>query len=165
MPAEYKKHQWLVYTASTELRTVGWPLAIAEAQASGVGVVMANIRADIAQYVGSAGFVYDTFEEVHEIVRQSFDHDQRLGRRGFRYRESNHVPLQVERCRVGAGHARRNLRYRDDLHVVAAAPRLSTPRTWRGNAPQTDGPVSSSRSGLACRSNSCTGKAGGPHRS
>ena len=28
---------------------------------------------------------------------------------------------------MGAGHARRNWRYRDDLHVVAAAPRLSTP--------------------------------------
>ena len=37
MPQEYKKHAWLVYTADRALGTVGWPVSIAEAQASGVG--------------------------------------------------------------------------------------------------------------------------------
>lgn len=55
MPAEYKKHEWMVYTASPELASVGWPMAVAEAQASGVGVCMQNIRPDLAEYVGAGG--------------------------------------------------------------------------------------------------------------
>ena len=70
MSAEYKKHQWLVYTASFELRNVGWPMAVAEAQAAGVGVCMANIRPDLADYVGDAGFLYDSIEEVADLVRK-----------------------------------------------------------------------------------------------
>ena len=62
MPAEYKKHRWLVYTAAAS-GNVGWPLAIAEAQASGVGVCMANIRPDLPKYVGRAGFLYDSLDE------------------------------------------------------------------------------------------------------
>ena len=57
---------------------------------------------------------------------------------GFGIGESNHVPLQVERHTVGAGHARRHWRYRYDRHVVAAAPCYPSPvarglerlRTW-----------------------------------
>ena len=37
-------------------------MAIAEAQAAGVGVCMPNIRPDIKEYVGEAGFVYDSIE-------------------------------------------------------------------------------------------------------
>ncbi|MGH9197520.1 MAG: glycosyltransferase, partial [Acidimicrobiia bacterium] len=55
MPFEYKKHRWLVYTASKEKGTVGWPVAVAEAQASGVGVCMPNLRPDLKEYVGEAG--------------------------------------------------------------------------------------------------------------
>ena len=40
MSNEYKKHQWLIYTACPKLRTVGLPIMVAEAQASGVGVIM-----------------------------------------------------------------------------------------------------------------------------
>lgn len=69
MPAEYKRHQWLVYTADFDLATVGWPMAVAEAQASGVGVCMPGIRADLAQYVGQGGFLYDSVDEVEAIVR------------------------------------------------------------------------------------------------
>jgi hypothetical protein len=35
MPREYKKHEWLVYTACPRLATVGWPMTVAEAQAWG----------------------------------------------------------------------------------------------------------------------------------
>ena len=55
MPSEYKKHRWLVYTAAVNGR-VGWPMAIAEAQAAGVGVCMANIRPDLREYVGRPAF-------------------------------------------------------------------------------------------------------------
>ncbi len=77
MPAEYKKHDWLVYTASFELNTVGWPMAIAEAQASGVGVCMANLRPDLKEYVGEAGFLFDTVEQVEEIISRPFPDDLR----------------------------------------------------------------------------------------
>jgi hypothetical protein len=81
MPAEYKKHEWLVYTASPELRSVGWPMAVAEAQASGVGVCMQNIRPDLAEYVGEAGHLFDRIEEAAEIIGQPFPEEKR--RAGF----------------------------------------------------------------------------------
>ncbi len=55
MPGEYKKHQWLVYTACPQINQVGWPLSIAEAQAAGVGICMPEIRPDIREYIGDAG--------------------------------------------------------------------------------------------------------------
>lgn len=69
MPAEYKKHQWLVYTADFDIPTVGWPMAIAEAQAAGVGVCMPRIRPDLAQYVGDGGFLYSSLDEVAHRIR------------------------------------------------------------------------------------------------
>jgi hypothetical protein len=65
---EYKQHQWLVYTAAFELATVGWPMAVAEAQAAGVGVCMPNIRPDLKEYIGNAGYLYDSISEVAEII-------------------------------------------------------------------------------------------------
>ena len=35
-----KQQEWLVYSASSEIKTVGWSMAIAEAQSSGVGGCM-----------------------------------------------------------------------------------------------------------------------------
>lgn len=70
MPREYKKHRWLVYTASREMATVGWPMAVAEAQASGVGVCMPNLRPDIRDYVGGAGYIYDSIAEVADIIKR-----------------------------------------------------------------------------------------------
>ena len=70
MPGEYKKHRWMVYTACPERKTVGWPLAVAEAQAAGVGVCLANIRPDLAQYLGGGGFLFDRIEDVQKIVSQ-----------------------------------------------------------------------------------------------
>lgn len=69
MPREYKKHRWLVYTASRKMATVGWPMAVAEAQASGAGVCMPNLRPDVREYVGP-GIVYDEIGEVAQIIAQ-----------------------------------------------------------------------------------------------
>ena len=80
MPAVYKKHRWLVYTASQQ-GTVGWPLSLAEAQASGVGVCMANIRDDLREYVGAAGFLYNTLDDARKIISQPFP--QELRQMGF----------------------------------------------------------------------------------
>jgi glycosyltransferase involved in cell wall biosynthesis len=69
MPAEYKKHCWLVYTASRTVNTVGWPMALIEAQASGVGVYVQRIRDDLREYIGEAGSFFDTPEELADVLR------------------------------------------------------------------------------------------------
>ena len=76
MPGEYKKHRWMVYTAAKDGR-VGWPMSIAEAQASGVGVCMANIRPDLRDYVGPAGFLYNSLDEAREIISKPFPEEMR----------------------------------------------------------------------------------------
>lgn len=81
MPAIYKECEWLVYTASMELATVGWPMAIAEAQASGVGVLIQHIRPDIEDFLGGAGFTFRTLAEARDILRQPYPAAMR--ERGF----------------------------------------------------------------------------------
>jgi hypothetical protein len=81
MACEYKKHEWLVYTASRKMNSVGWPLAVAEAQAAGVGVCLPNIRPDLSQYLGGAGYLYDSISEVAELLRRPFPDEMR--ERGF----------------------------------------------------------------------------------
>jgi glycosyltransferase involved in cell wall biosynthesis len=68
MPAEYKRHAWLVYTGCFERRSIGWPVAVAEAQASGVGVILAGVRPDLSQYLGGAGFLYRDLNEVPALL-------------------------------------------------------------------------------------------------
>lgn len=77
MPAVYKRHRWLVYTASKEIGTSGWPMMVAEAQAAGVGVVMRNLRADIADWVGPGGYVFDSLDDAARIVSQPFPEEKR----------------------------------------------------------------------------------------
>jgi hypothetical protein len=77
MPLEYKKHQWLVYTACPVKKTVGNPLMIAEAQASGVGVIMFNLRSTLKDYVTDDGYLYNTDDEVLEIISRDFDSEKK----------------------------------------------------------------------------------------
>lgn len=69
MRKAYKACQWLVYTASRTHRTVGWPLSVREAQASGVGVCLPSIRNDISSYLEGTGFLYDSVEELVHLLR------------------------------------------------------------------------------------------------
>lgn len=85
MPGEYKKHQWLVYTACPQINQVGWPLSIAEAQAAGVGVCMPEIRPDIREYIGDAGYVYRDIREVASLVTEPVP--ESLRERGFAHAE------------------------------------------------------------------------------
>ena len=98
MPAEYKRHRWLVYTASRRINTVGWPLSVAEAQASGVGVCMANLRPDMKQYVGDAGHLFDSVAEVVDIIKGPVPEE--LRERGFEQaRKSDikeHLPILTD---------------------------------------------------------------------
>jgi hypothetical protein len=77
MLAEYKRHQWLVYTASRTMGTVGWSLAVAEAQAAGVGVCFPRLRSDLDEYVGPAGYLYDSMDEVADIISRPFSEEKR----------------------------------------------------------------------------------------
>jgi len=83
MPVVYKQHEWLVYTASPEIGTVGWPICVAEAQAAGVGVCFPNLRPDCREMLGPAGFLYDSLDEVEEILRAPYPEDMR--RAGFEH--------------------------------------------------------------------------------
>lgn len=94
MLPEYKKHEWLLYTASPQLKTVGWPLAVAEAQAAGVGVCMQNIRPDLKDYVGDCGFLFNSVEEAAEIVSQPFP--QELRERGFELAKRSDVKHHIK---------------------------------------------------------------------
>jgi len=85
MPREYKKHRWLVYTASRSVNTVGWPMALVEAQASGVGVYVQKIREDLREYVGDAGAFFDTPEELVDVIRKPPSDSVR--QRGFAWAE------------------------------------------------------------------------------
>ncbi len=85
MPAEYKKHAWLVYTASKAQGTVGWPMALIEAMASGVGVCMQNIRADLRDFVGDAGNLFDTPADIVDRLRSDPSPQERS--RGFAWAE------------------------------------------------------------------------------
>jgi hypothetical protein len=77
MPAEYKKHRWLLKTGDFRRRTMGWPTSIAEAQASGVGVCMANLGPDLREYVGPGGFLYDSIAEARDILSRPFPDELR----------------------------------------------------------------------------------------
>lgn len=81
MPSIYKAHRWLCYTASRHYGTVGWPIAVAEAQAAGVGVLMPNLRPDIQDFLGGAGYVYNTLDEAKKILSQPLPDEIRS--RGF----------------------------------------------------------------------------------
>jgi hypothetical protein len=70
MAPEYKRHDWLVYTASFEMNSVGWPMAIAEARAAGLGVAVPNLRPDLREYAGPGAVLYDSIDEVVDHVRQ-----------------------------------------------------------------------------------------------
>ncbi|HLF57998.1 MAG TPA: glycosyltransferase [Alphaproteobacteria bacterium] len=94
MPLEYKKHRWMLYTASKKLNTVGWPLSAAEAQASGVGVLVQNIRSDIAEYVGPGGYVFDTVEDVRRIISQPFPEERREA--AFLHAEKSNIDGHVD---------------------------------------------------------------------
>jgi hypothetical protein len=93
MPTEYKKHQWLVYTANRKLNTVGWPLAVAEAQASGVGVLMQNIRPDLTEYVGPAGYLFDTPADAQRIIAAGFPEEKRA--MGFEHARKSDVASHI----------------------------------------------------------------------
>ena len=88
MPREYKKHRWLVVTAS-EISSRGWPVSVAEAQASGVGVCAPRLRPDMREYVGECGFLYDSIGEAREIISRPFPEEMRQA--GFEHARKSDI--------------------------------------------------------------------------
>jgi hypothetical protein len=81
MPQVYRDHDWLVYTADTKINTVGLPMAIAEAQASGIGVCLQELpgrKKEHLDYLGGAGFLFKSIEELPLILRASYPEHMRL---------------------------------------------------------------------------------------
>jgi len=93
MAPEYKKHAWLVYTASPEKATVGWPMALIEAMASGVGACMQDIRPDLKDYVGDAGVLFRSIPELVERLKRDPTADER--ERGFAWAEQFDLRKQL----------------------------------------------------------------------
>ena len=93
MPAVYKAHQWLVYTTSPRLNTVGWPMAVAEAQASGVGVCLQSHRRADAELLGGAGFQFTDPSSVSDLISGPVPSDIR--ERGFAVAERSDVARHV----------------------------------------------------------------------
>jgi hypothetical protein len=94
IPAEYKRHNWLLYTGCFRTATLGWPMSIVEAKAAGVVVCVANVRKDIKEYVSESGYVYNTLDEAAEIISSqppaamreaAFDHASSMDLRKYKH--------------------------------------------------------------------------------
>jgi len=106
MPLAYKNAEWLVYPARREDNAVGWPLAVVEAQASGVGVCMFNLRPDLKVLIGDAGYLFDDISEVVDIIRHPFPAEKR--EQGFELAQRCDIRTnigQLTRLRDGAPEA------------------------------------------------------------
>ena len=94
-----------------DMASVGWPMSVAEAQASGVGVCMANIRPDLKEYVGGAGFLFNSVSEALEIITNPYPEEMR--QKGFEQAKKSNIFEHRARLfelwqRVSPGHFREN---------------------------------------------------------
>jgi len=84
MPNVYRDHDWLVYTCSSTKNTIGLPMSIAEAQASGIGVCLQRVpgRDDsFEHYISGGGFLFHTNDELMHILQTKPTDEKRL--KGF----------------------------------------------------------------------------------
>ncbi|GGK60175.1 hypothetical protein GCM10007941_08070 [Amphritea balenae] len=91
-------YKWMVYTADPVTATVGWPLTLLEAQAAGVGVCMRNIRPDLKDYLGGGAILYDSIEELVDIVKKPVPEEMRLNgyKNAAKYDIKKHIYLLTE---------------------------------------------------------------------
>ena len=84
MPSVYPRYDWLVYPSDRKINKVGLPVAIAEAQASGLGVCWQELpgrRQEQLDYLGGAGFLFNSIAEVPAILQRPYPVEMRL--RGY----------------------------------------------------------------------------------
>ncbi|MCI0417380.1 glycosyltransferase family 4 protein [bacterium] len=81
MPDIYPQYDWLVYPSHPHINKVGFPASIAEAQASGIGVCWQELpdrRQEQLEYLGGAGFLFKSIEELPEILSAPYPEEMRL---------------------------------------------------------------------------------------
>lgn len=81
MPEAYRNHDWLVYTGDKSINTIGLPLSIAEAQASGVGICMQEMpgrKQALLDYLGGAGYLFNEISELPDIISQPYPEEMRI---------------------------------------------------------------------------------------
>jgi len=81
MSQVYQEHDWLIFTANKELNFVGNPVAIAEAQASGIGVCFQELpgrKEEQLNYLGGAGYLFQSIDELPEILMKPYPEEMRL---------------------------------------------------------------------------------------
>ena len=80
MPEVYRHHDWLLYPSDTNIREVGLPCSIIEAQASGIGVCWQEIpgrRQAQLDFLGGAGFLFKTYDEARKIITGEYPGEMR----------------------------------------------------------------------------------------
>lgn len=80
MPAVYPNYDWLVYTSDTKINKVGFPVAISEAQASGLGVCWQELpgrREEQLEFLGGGGYLFKTLEEVTQLLSAPYPDEMR----------------------------------------------------------------------------------------
>ena len=110
MPEVYPRYDWLVYPSDPQINKVGLPVSIAEAQASGLGVCWQELpgrREEQLDYLGGAGFLFRSIDEVPEILSRPYPEEMR--RKWFeaarRCDIEAHKGLLTEAWEQGAGRA------------------------------------------------------------
>jgi glycosyltransferase involved in cell wall biosynthesis len=81
MPKVYPEYDWLVYPASAQINKVGLPTAIAEAQASGLGVCWQELpgrREEQLEFLGGGGFLFRSVDELPAIISEPYPEPMRL---------------------------------------------------------------------------------------
>jgi glycosyltransferase involved in cell wall biosynthesis len=81
MPEEYCKHDWLVYPSDPNINKVGLPVAVIEAQASGIGICLQELpgrRQAQLDFLGGGGFLFKSIEEVPDILAKPYPEEMRL---------------------------------------------------------------------------------------
>jgi glycosyltransferase involved in cell wall biosynthesis len=81
MPKVYPDYDWLVYPGDLKINKVGLPVSIAEAQAAGVGVCwqeMPRRRQEQLEFLGGAGFLFRSIQEVPALLAQPHPEEMRL---------------------------------------------------------------------------------------
>lgn len=80
MPETYPRYDWLVYTADRKINKVGLPVAVTEAQASGLGVCLQELpgrRDEQLDFLGGGGFLFRSVDEVPDIISRPYPDDMR----------------------------------------------------------------------------------------
>lgn len=80
MAKVYRDYDWCVYTSDPAINRVGLPAAVAEAQASGIGVCLQELpgrRQAQLDFLGGGGFVFESIDEVPGIITQPYPEEMR----------------------------------------------------------------------------------------